>query len=101
MVGMRGTSFFELYTYSMIDEGDKWFINSEVLNYIEKRHEVHEHSQIFGEAPGKGNVYGYSAWWNDRGTIAIRNPSNEVKEYSIKLNREIGVPTISKSCSCF
>ena len=93
MVGMRGTSFFELYyTYSMIDEGDKWYVNSEVLNYIENRHSVLEHSQIFGGAPGSGQVYGYSAWFNDRGTIAIRNPSNEVKEYTINLNREIGVP---------
>lgn len=93
MCGMRGTSFFELYyTYTMIDEGDKWYVNSEVLNYIEDRHDVLQHSQIFGESPEKGNVYGYSAWSKDRGTIAIRNPSNEVKEYTIKMNRDIGVP---------
>ena len=93
MCGMRGTSFFELYyTYGMIDEGDKWFVNSEVLNYIEKRHSVLQHSQIFGGAPGSGQVYGYSAWNEERGTIAIRNPSDEVKKFTIKLNRDIGVP---------
>ena len=93
MCGMRGTSFFELYyTYSMIDEGDKWYVNSEVLNYIEKRHHVLKNSQIFGGRPAEGDVYGYSAWSENCGTIAIRNPSDEVKEYTIKLNREIGVP---------
>ena len=93
MCGMRGNSFFELYySYTMVDEGDKWYVNSEVLNYIENRHEVLRNSQRFGGSPEKGDVYGYSAWSNDKGTIAIRNPSAEAKQYEIKLDREIGVP---------
>ncbi|OHS97299.1 alpha-N-acetylgalactosaminidase [Tritrichomonas foetus] len=91
--GMRGTAFFELYyTYGMIDEGDKWYVNSEVLKWIEEHYYILQHSQRFGSDPDTGSVYGYSAWNGTEGIISIRNPSTQSQNFSIKLNRDIGVP---------
>ena len=90
---MRGNAFTEMYyTYSMLDEGEKWYVNSEVLRWTESRFDVLQHSQRFGGEPRLGAVYGYSAWNEKSGTIAIRNPSGEKQDFSITLNRDIGVP---------
>lgn len=90
---MRGNAFVELYyTYTMLDEGEKWYVNAEVMKWMENRFDVLQHSQRFGKDPKDGEVYGYSAWNSEKGTVSIRNPSGEVKKYSIKLDRDIGVP---------
>lgn len=89
----RGNAFTEMYyTYSMLDEGDKWYINSEVLKWTQNRFDVLQHSQRFGGDPRRGEVYGYSAWNEKSGTIAIRNPSNNETKYTLKIDHEIGVP---------
>ncbi|KAK8839183.1 hypothetical protein M9Y10_032111 [Tritrichomonas musculus] len=46
---MRGTAFFELYyTHDMLDEGDKWYISSDVLSWAEEGNfDTLQHSQIF------------------------------------------------------
>lgn len=37
MMATRGTAFWEmLYSYNLMDEGNKWMINAEALNFIEK-----------------------------------------------------------------
>lgn len=90
---MRGNAFTEMYyTYSMLDEGDKWYINSEVLKWTESHFDVIQHSQRFDGDPKSSAVYGYSAWNEKSGIIAIRNPSGKSTTYTLKIDHSIGVP---------
>lgn len=90
---MRGTAFFELYyTYDMLDEGDKWYISSDVLSWAERNFDTLQHSQIFGGRPGIGEFYGFSAWNETNGVIGLRNPGTETVKETINLDRNIGVP---------
>ncbi|EAX91595.1 F5/8 type C domain containing protein [Trichomonas vaginalis G3] len=98
MCGMRGNAFYEMYySYTMLDEGEKWYVNAEALKYIEGRYNILQHAQRFGGDPRLGYVYGYSSWNDVEGTIAIRNPNGTVQSYKLKLDREIGVPENIKS----
>ena len=91
MMGTRGTAFWELY-YSpeMIDEGQKWDINAEYLEWAKKNYHILKNAKLIGTTPDKGNTYGYSCWDGEEGIISMRNPSASVKTLSFTLDRNIG-----------
>lgn len=62
MMGTRGTAFWELY-YSpeMIDEGQKWDINAEYLEWAKKNYHILKNAKLIGTTPDKGNTYGSPA----------------------------------------
>ena len=92
MMGTRGTAFWELY-YSpeMIDEGSKWEINADYLEWAKKNYHILRNAKLIGATPDKGNTYGYSCWDGEEGIISMRNPSASVKTLSFTLDRNIGV----------
>ena len=91
MMGTRGTAFWELY-YSpeMIDEGQKWDINAEYLEWAKKNYHILKNAKLIGTTPDKGNTYGYSCWDGEEGIISMRNPSASVKTLSFTLDRNVG-----------
>lgn len=93
MMATRGTAFWELYySYNMMNEGQKWVINADVLHWINDNYEILKHAKLIGQSPAKGTPYGYSAWSGQEGIISVRNPSDEVKEFTLTLDRTIGMP---------
>ena len=93
MMATRGTAFWELYySYNMMNEGQKWVINADVLHWINDNYEILKHAKLIGQTPAKGTPYGYSAWSGQEGIISVRNPSDEVKEFDFTLDRIIGMP---------
>ena len=92
MMGTRGTSFWELY-YSpeMIDEGQKWEINAEYLEWAKKNYHILRNAKLLGSTPDSGNTYGYSCWDGNEGIISMRNPSASEKTLTFTLDRNIGV----------
>ena len=92
MMGTRGTSFWELY-YSpeMIDEGQKWEINAEYLEWAKKNYHILRNAKLLGSTPDGGNTYGYSCWDGNEGIISMRNPSASEKTLTFTLDRNIGV----------
>lgn len=93
MMATRGSAFWELYySYNMMNEGQKWVINADVLHWINDNYETLKHARLIGRTPAKGTPYGYSAWSEQEGIISVRNPSDEVKEFTFPLDRTIGVP---------
>ena len=99
MMSTRGTAFWEmLYSYNLLNEGNKWMVNAEALNFIDRNFPILRHSIYFGDSPLKGNIYGYSCWNKDEATgqaegiISFRNPSNAQKSYSLTLDNAAGVP---------
>lgn len=92
MMATRGTAFWELYySYTMLNEGQKWMINGEVLNWIENNFNVLRNSKIIGTNPENLGVYGYSCWDGYNGIISVRNSSTSTKSYTLTLDRTIGV----------
>ncbi len=93
MMATRGTAFWELhYSYNMMNEGQKWVINADVLHWIRDNYEILRHAKLIGLTPAKGNPYGYSAWTGKEGIISVRNPSDQPKTFTVTLDRTIGMP---------
>lgn len=93
MMATRGTAFWELYySYHMMNEGQKWEINADVLRWISANYRILKHAKLIGQTPAKATPYGYSCWSGEEGIISVRNPSHEVKEFEITLDRTIGMP---------
>lgn len=85
MCMMRGTGFIELYyTPSMFNDA-KWDINTKVLIWAENNFDVLSQSKFFGGVPKKGEVYGYVAYNNGKGYLAIRNPKTADDAYTVHL----------------
>ena len=58
MMATRGTAFWELhYSYDMMDEGQKWVINADVLRWISDNYEILRHAKLIGQTPAKGGPY--------------------------------------------
>ena len=91
MLGTRGTGFWEFYYSPSMMDDEKWLVNGEAVNWIEKNYETLKHSKFHGGVPGHGEVYGYSAWDESNGILSIRNPINKEQKYKIKLDRLVGV----------
>lgn len=99
MMATRGTAFWEmLYSYNLMDEGNKWMINAEALKFVESNYETLRNSIYFGPSPLEGKVYGYSCWQTKadtkqaEGIVSFRNPSNKEQTFTLTLNNTVGVP---------
>lgn len=98
MMATRGTAFWEmLYSYTMMNETNKWMVNAEALKFIEDNYATLRNAIYHGAtSPASGSVYGFSSWNKTEnateGIISFRNPSSESKTYSLTLNSTIGVP---------
>lgn len=98
MMATRGTAFWEmLYSYNMMNEGNKWMINAEAMNFVEKNYDILRHAIYYGSTPTEGEPYGYSCWKEEgskvEGIVSFRNPSNSEKTCNFTLNQSTGVPT--------
>lgn len=99
MMATRGTAFWEmLYSYNLMNEGNKWMINAEAMNFIDQHYQTLRNSIYFGESPLAGKVYGYSCWQRSsktgiaEGIVSFRNPSNKEQSYTFLLDKTVGVP---------
>lgn len=90
MMTTRGTAFWELYySYNMLNDA-KWRINADALRFIRNEYNILKTSQFFGGAPSKGEVYGYSAWTENKGIVSLRNPANKNQTIKFKLDESFG-----------
>ena len=92
MLGTRGTGFWEFYYSPSMMDDEKWAVNGEAVRWIEDNYETLKHARFHGGKPGHGEVYGYSAWDKEKGILSIRNPINQEQEYTLKLDRLVGMP---------
>ena len=106
MMATRGTAFWEmLYSYNLMNEGNKWMINAEAMNFIDQHYQTLRNSIYFGNSPLEGKVYGYSCWRKDapmggaEGIVSFRNPSNKEQTYTFKLDKTVGVPETAAQLS--
>ena len=88
----RGTGFVELYLKTKKLKDYDWDVLAEGLLWVHDVFPTFERSRMHGGEPGKGEVYGYTAWNKTRGYISIHNPSiTKTQTYSITLDRKFGL----------
>ena len=86
----RGTSFWELYfSYDMMNEA-KWRITNGVLSFVRENLQLFARTVMFGGRPSLLQVYGFGGFDGNEGVVTLRNPSPEVCEYTLLLNRSVG-----------
>lgn len=82
MCMMRGTGFAELYFSPQMFDRQRYSAATEVLQWAEENFETIRHSVFFGSSPEEGGVYGYYAFHEGKGILAIRNSSEETATYA-------------------
>lgn len=87
MCMMRGTGFIELYYSPSMFNDAKWDINTKVLKWAEENFDVLSESIYFGGVPKKGNVYGYIAYKDGNGFVAVRNPKSTADTYTLDIEK--------------
>ncbi len=86
----RGTGFIEFYFKTKnLSEAD-WDAVAEGLEWVYDVFPTFENVKMHGGDPRKGEVYGYTAWKENRGYISFHNPSKVKQSYTIYLNRTLG-----------
>ena len=78
---MRGTGFIELYFSPQMFDEERYAAAAKVLKWAEDNFDIIRNSVFFGDAPEDGGVYGYYAFDDKRGILAIRNSSDKSAEY--------------------
>lgn len=95
MIAMRGSSFWDmLYSYNLLDETNKWMVNTEALQFAENYKDVLSNSKMIGSRPNTGKPYGFSAWnqTSHVGIVAVRNASATTQNMTVDLTSSVGVP---------
>ncbi|MDE5911767.1 MAG: hypothetical protein K2H24_05480, partial [Clostridia bacterium] len=82
MCMMRGTGFVELYFSPHMFDAKRYEAATEVLQWAESNFDTIRHSVFFGDAPEDGGVYGYYAFDEGKGILAIRNSSDRAMKYA-------------------
>lgn len=100
MISTRGTAFWELYYSFNLFTDDMWRINMDVLRFIRENFEILRNAKLIGNSPDTGSVYGYSAWNGKEGIVSLRNPANREQEFSVTLDRIIGVGENASGMTC-
>lgn len=100
MMTTRGTAFWELYySYNMFNTA-KWRINADALRFIRNEYNVLKTSQLVGGCPANGDVYGYSAWTENKGIVSLRNPADRNQSFKFKLDESFGTFKGTENLKC-
>lgn len=93
----RGTGFVELYLKTDSLSSTDWDVLAEGLKWSYDAFPTFKHVRMHGGNPRKSEVYGYTAWNGKRGYVSAHNPSAEVREYKITLDRKAGLTPDTKT----
>ena len=88
----RGTGFVELYIKPSQLAAYDWDVLAEGLQWAQEVFPTFGRVRMHGGNPGKGEVYGYTAWRDGQGYLSAHNPADETRAYAVKLNRAFGLP---------
>ncbi|MCQ2463638.1 MAG: hypothetical protein MJ177_09615 [Clostridia bacterium] len=100
MNACRGTAFWELYySYEMMSDR-KWAYSAAVLDWAEKHSRVLSRSQMIGNSPTGGLVYGYACFDGADGVIALRNPSQKEASYTLRFDEKLCIDKSVSAVCC-
>lgn len=87
-----GTGIQELYISWSLLNAEVWDILAESVLWSRANKEILEDTHWVGGDPGKGKVYGWAAWNNNKGTLTLRNPSDKAATISIDIAKAFELP---------
>ena len=87
-----GTGIQELYISWSLLNADVWDILAESILWSRAHKDILADTHWIGGDPGKGEVYGWAAWNNNKATLTLRNPSNKPASIRIDIATAFELP---------
>lgn len=87
-----GTGIQELYISWSLLNAEVWDILAESVQWSRAHKDILADTHWIGGNPGKGEVYGWAAWYNNNGTLTLRNPSDKPATISIDIAKAFELP---------
>ncbi len=89
---VRGEGTWD-YTAGTLALSDKRkAVLAEALRLKNENQRILKDCRLIGGRPADGNIYGFVAWTETEGVVAMRNPTNEKTSLTLTLNKLMGVP---------
>jgi len=83
----RGTMVKELYLTPKLLNEAQWEILGRAANWAQRNQHRLKNTVIIGGNPGKGEVYGFVSWVDDRAILTVRNPSRDRRTLTVPFDR--------------
>ena len=96
----RGRFFLSTYLNPKYMSEDDWRIYAGLLAWARRNQEVLRHTKVLRSRVEIGEPYAYAHWLGNRGIVAVRNPSNETRRYSLDL-RDAEAPASLSGAVCY
>lgn len=96
----RGRSFISTYFNPKFMTDVDWQIYGGLLKWARRNQDVLKHTVVITSRAELGEPYAYAHWSGTRGIVAVRNPSNESKEFTLDL-AEAGAPQALSDAVCY
>jgi hypothetical protein len=87
-----GTGLQEMYISPELLTERNWDELARSAKWARERAEVLRDSHWIGGDPARGEVYGWAAWSPGRAVIALRNPSNQARTFSLDVGSALELP---------
>jgi hypothetical protein len=96
----RGRFFLSTYLNPKFLTDDDWRVYAGLLRWARKNQEILRNTTVAPSRIELGEPYAYGHWRGSHGILAVRNPSNESKEYALDL-RKAGAPADLRNAVCY
>jgi hypothetical protein len=93
-----GYALQELYITPGIMKDAQWDAIAEGAKWAKKHADVLVDSHFVGGDPLRLEVYGFAAWQNDKGTLALRNPKSEPQSFVFDIGKIFELPRGAGTC---
>jgi len=87
-----GTGIQELYISWSLLNAEVWDILAESIQWSRAHKDILADTHWIGGDPAKGEVYGWAAWNNNKGTLTLRNPSDKPASINIDIAKAFELP---------
>jgi len=96
----RGRFFVSTYINPKFMSDMDWQIYAGLLGWARRNQDVLQNTTVVTSRVELGEPYAYAHWSGTRGIVAVCNPSNESKEFSLELARA-GAPKGLSNAVCY
>ena len=96
----RGRFFVPTYINPRFMTPDDWRIYAGLLRWARKNQQILRNTTVVPSRVEAGEPYVYGHWLGSRGILAVRNPSNETKQFAIELGKT-GAPKELSDAVCY
>ncbi|MCC6367846.1 MAG: alpha-galactosidase [Bryobacterales bacterium] len=96
----RGRFFLSTYLNPKFMDADDWRIYAGLLQWARKNRDLMRNTVMAASRVELGEPYVYGHWLGMRGVLAVRNPSNETKDFALDLGRA-GAPKALADAVCY